>query len=659
MKTIESLLAGVVVWLMAIVATGCGSRSYTDDPELRHALDRAGGNSSELEAVLDHYADEPEKLDAAKFLIKNMSGHYGYEGAELDTIESVLSPLMKKTLNFTVDSAAAKHWRLFSYTSLPRKDDRQTITADYLIRNIDHAYDRWKNRRWNASLPFEDFCELLLPYRVGDERLSDWRKAYSDRYESRLDSLYSGSDATEAARIVWRLMENDGWIYNDQLTSPHRDAVALLNTPVGYNRDWCDRMAFAMRACGIPVAIDMLLEAPGAASSHQWLVVRDNISGHYLPFGVDRMDPDRMNPAKVPRAKAKVYRTRFKRQNDRLDRLANIRSLPLRLNNAFIADVSEDYFAPNSVTVPVSDVDDGHIYLGLWVPSEWRIVDVGDMVGVDSARFVNIEPGVLFFPVKLESDRFTPCGDAFYLGHDGLCHILTPDMTAVEKVRLGRTFPIDKVALMRHSEDIIGGAFELSEDASFTNPVRFHEIKDTLYAKSLAVAVPESLSDSRYLRYYAPAKRRLSIGELTVYSDKAMTDTIQISVIDNVGAPYEPQYLNDGNPELLYTAPVDLHYVTVKVEGNSPIKMIELTPRPDRFYVEKGRTYELFYYKYGNGWVKVGEQVATDGPFVEFVVPANCLLMLHDKSSGSGGQVFIYRMRRQLYSRDISVELAK
>ena len=40
------------------------------------------------------------------------------------------------------------------------------ITAEYLIDNIDRAFDNWQKRPWNRSLSFEDFCEYLLPYRV-------------------------------------------------------------------------------------------------------------------------------------------------------------------------------------------------------------------------------------------------------------------------------------------------------------------------------------------------------------------------------------------------------------------------------------------------------------------------------------------------------------
>ena len=49
------------------------------------ALRYAGNNRSELEKVLDHYKDDPEKLAAAMFLIENMPEHYSYRSDSIHT----------------------------------------------------------------------------------------------------------------------------------------------------------------------------------------------------------------------------------------------------------------------------------------------------------------------------------------------------------------------------------------------------------------------------------------------------------------------------------------------------------------------------------------------------------------------------------------------
>ena len=61
----------VVIFLMA-----CNS---SNSKRLEQALLFAGDNRGELEKVLTHYENNPEKLEAAKFLIRNMPGSYAVD----------------------------------------------------------------------------------------------------------------------------------------------------------------------------------------------------------------------------------------------------------------------------------------------------------------------------------------------------------------------------------------------------------------------------------------------------------------------------------------------------------------------------------------------------------------------------------------------------
>ena len=63
---------------IAVCVEIISSCSDSYDRDIQYALDLAGDNRTELEQVLEHYSDEPEKLAAARFLIENMPGHYSY-----------------------------------------------------------------------------------------------------------------------------------------------------------------------------------------------------------------------------------------------------------------------------------------------------------------------------------------------------------------------------------------------------------------------------------------------------------------------------------------------------------------------------------------------------------------------------------------------------
>ena len=51
----------------------CGGR----DRQVEEALSLSGNNRNELEAVLKHYEGDGRKLEAARFLIGNMTGSFG------------------------------------------------------------------------------------------------------------------------------------------------------------------------------------------------------------------------------------------------------------------------------------------------------------------------------------------------------------------------------------------------------------------------------------------------------------------------------------------------------------------------------------------------------------------------------------------------------
>ena len=75
---------------------------------LEEALEKAGNNRTELEQVLAHYAGDSIKLEAAKFLIRNLPGHYSYaDTSELipyyDAVDSLLVVMGDPITSFFLD----------------------------------------------------------------------------------------------------------------------------------------------------------------------------------------------------------------------------------------------------------------------------------------------------------------------------------------------------------------------------------------------------------------------------------------------------------------------------------------------------------------------------------------------------------------------------
>ena len=65
----------------------------------------------------------------------------------------------------------------FNYSQLQKYNDIETITADFLIKNIDLAFTAWE-KPWAKHVGFDDFCEFILPYRINNEPISNWREYF-------------------------------------------------------------------------------------------------------------------------------------------------------------------------------------------------------------------------------------------------------------------------------------------------------------------------------------------------------------------------------------------------------------------------------------------------------------------------------------------------
>ena len=87
----------ILALLFVAMVIACGGRKT----DLETALELAGNNRKELEAVLDHYKDDPEKLAAAKFLIENMPAHYSYSDPRIEDYYAVALEIFKTKLSPT------------------------------------------------------------------------------------------------------------------------------------------------------------------------------------------------------------------------------------------------------------------------------------------------------------------------------------------------------------------------------------------------------------------------------------------------------------------------------------------------------------------------------------------------------------------------------
>lgn len=177
----------LTLYFLAIVTLLFSLASCTS--RLDKSLEFAGENRKELEAVLEHFEDDPNplKYEAAKFLIENMPYHYTYNGDAVNMINNLYVNASKEAHNIRTAFFDAKAANIRS--SMSPVYDIKTIKAEYLIKAINDACDMWCNLPWHEMYDKETFFNYVLPYRIEHEPLSDWRKTISEEFPLLTDSV--------------------------------------------------------------------------------------------------------------------------------------------------------------------------------------------------------------------------------------------------------------------------------------------------------------------------------------------------------------------------------------------------------------------------------------------------------------------------------------
>jgi len=612
----------LLVVAMTLVGIFGGCSRMVENRDIRRTLRFAGDNREELKAVLSHYKGDVLKERAARYLIANMQDDGCLEGRYIDSIKVVMSDISAKG---AVDSIRKDKWMHCDYHIGARtRYDAQTLTAEYLIENIDLAFEAWEKWPWGKYYSFEDFCEYILPYRIGDEVPDHWRRAYSEKFSSVLEEGYSGTDVVEAVIFLHKyLKDSTSFAYENDFSSPRLGGEYLLRNKVGACREGTDMVTYMLRSLGIPASADTYRYSPDAYLGHSWNVFMDT-TGLFLPTEYGRATTRRDWQDLC--SKGKVYREG--------------------------RDVTEMYFQPNRVVLPQVKRGRKGGCIGVFSMDGW--IPIGRYGRSLSGRAVvrNIEPDQVYQPLGSASLRANATGYPFYVNGDGTATVLRPDFDDLQTIRVTRKHPLTEYwTIASEYQDSV--TFYGSADGSdwvFLAESNTGEGK-VERERHMYPSVSEPL---RYIKVCPLANKALSIAELHVFADDEGTEEVALSV---VSAP-EPLYGQtsfsaekaiDGQNLSRFESGTKGAPIVFELGEPSRIARIDHAPHNDDNYVSPGDTYELFYQNGEDGWIPLGEQRA-EHEWLDFEgVPSGALLWLHDKTKGREEQTFRWMDGRQVF----------
>lgn len=626
-----SLYGCVLLTLLAACSSPLDSR-------VSSVLDFAGDNRGELEAVLDYYRDDPEKLHAARLLIAEMEEAYYYDAPEVDSLRAVVRDT--RWAATTPNPERAARWKAFDYRTLPKQYDARTLTADYLTEHIDRAFEAWRKWPWGRHYTYGDFCRYILPYRIGDETPDRWMGRYADYFGHLLDSLHVGNDPVVAADTAMRHIAKLRYFYMAEYDTPHLGASHLLEVRSGGCREHTDLLVYVFRSLGIPATKDMFLCAPDFRQSHTWAVLKDT-TGRFIPVELtENKAPRNLRGWQNRRNKGKVYR------------LHNLRlETPDFAGDYHREDVTAEYYPANRVEVPgVETGGDG--MLAVFASEGWRPVG-GYRKRWGKAVVENVQEGMIFQPLAVRDGQLRESGWPFCV-REGRAVVLRPDTARRVRVRLTRKYPIGW-RLKERLDQVAGNWLEGSNDPAFRTADSLGRVDGSrMDVLGRCLSVPAGRV-YRYLRLWPAPGRVVHLAELECLADTLGREPLPYRIV-SCGTPNYlvsgtqwPEHLHDGDVLSVYRT--QERDVPVVVDFGRPVSLraVVLTPRNDDNFVRRGETYELFYQDGVNGWTSLGRQVAATGYLEYDNVPDNALLWLRNLTKGREEQVFRWVDGQQVF----------
>ena len=464
------------------------------------SLDKAGSNKKELLKVLYHYKDDPQKFEAASFLIAYMPDHSFVDVQLVDSLGTI-APLdvmefdNANEVQTYLDSLEQELGELH-YKLIERQEDVQTMTAELLITHIDLAFLAYETYPWTIGCSWEDFREYILPYRGSSEPLSNWRLYFWHRLEplrvGASDPLQLAFATNDSVRKIFTFKDVFYYHPTDQ------GLEDMLKNGYGRCEDMTNFTIYAMRANGLAVTSDFTPYWPDRSNNHAWNAIvlpGDEV----IPFMGAEANPGQYN---LQEKIAKVYRKVFSQEKNTLaDVLPDSMKAPPWLGYKNFKDVTDKYVPVSDVSVQVDD-DIPFAYIAVYNDNDWQPIHWGSVDSSRNVTFTDMGRRIAYLPVFYEivdsilvEDEMkpdyepVPAGAPFILNEDG-------QIFSFDNIIVDDRCPTDSIFVLKKIGH--GGENKIKIDSTYTWYVwaenDWNELVETI-----------ATTDSLIFEYYYPA----------------------------------------------------------------------------------------------------------------------------------------------------------
>ena len=350
-----------------------------------------------------HYQNDTQKQKAVAFLMDNISIHFSQNYRWIDDVGSEIS---FNELDYANPEESIRAFRKLkdSIKVKPKSyelKDIDAVTPELLIKNIDLAFDSWRNNPWSKSYDFTTFCEYILPYRSFTEPIEDWRQEYQFLVSSASTAVDNNTLPAEVASSVLSSLKNFRFLESRPDPIPFLSPKQLLFRREGSCNDLANLAVLACRSVGLATTFDFTPFYGASSNKHFWNTIITE-TGKPIPFnGISSDTPEGLPYNYIPTQKrlAKVYRKTYSIQQNSLANSTNSSNIPDGfLQEKNLLDVTHEYVSTGKIDFMTIATNSNIIgYINVFNLGSWQTIDWAKKTE-NKFEFKNLGVNIVYLP---------------------------------------------------------------------------------------------------------------------------------------------------------------------------------------------------------------------------------------------------------------------
>lgn len=440
----NSIISGFLVlpFLLLLGSQSClKSKRPGIPPKVIEVLNMSGIHKPKLNRFIleSMQTNDSLKMQSAYFIIENLHRNYIAYYKLVDSLGNFYNLHPKdfknlKSLRIFMDSIENSNGKLI-YSADSFSIDYSSVSSNFLMNNLNKAFQTRSNNYLSLDYDFNTFLKYVLPFRVENEHIENFREILSNKFKPTIDKNKSfESNVINLNNQINKLVTYDERYIKSYSVQAIND---LLENGKGNLADINVLKVKVFRSLGIAACMDYSPFIADSSGLYSWTtVITPNGKEIHLDITNGKLNYLLKNSIN------KIYRHTYFEDTTSLFAIKNTKeNTPPFLGHFNNFDITSKYLPTTDVLITKID-SNKYFYLavfndGKWKPVAWAMNNNG------KANFKNIGLNGLYLPVVWEEDKIRSIGNPFIINGNSKIEFLKQDK--YEKTTLKYLSPEEKI----------------------------------------------------------------------------------------------------------------------------------------------------------------------------------------------------------------------